>query len=182
MSTTPATPATSSTPVTVVPVAPAAPATATRAPASRKVVASKPAVKPVGPVSSSVSAKSAPKGPAKADRPASKPAAKPLAKAFAQSDKPAKVEKAPMVAGPAKAGAKPAKPEKPAKVKKTKLVRERFTATEDDVAVLRALKQRAGKLATPVKKGTVLRAGIRALTGLSDTALVAFLKQTAPIK
>ena len=69
-----------------------------------------------------------------------------------------------------------------AKIKKPKLVRQRFTATEDDVAVLRAVKQRAGKLDMPVKKGTLLRAGIRALTALSDTALVALLKQIPPVK
>ena len=85
-------------------------------------------------------------------------------------------------AAPPAQAAKPAKPAKPPKVKKPKLVRDRFTATEDDMAVLRALKQRAGKLDMPVKKGTVLRAGVRALTALSDTALVALLKQVPALK
>ena len=119
--------------------------------------------------------------------------AKPLAKAFAPAKpavKPAKAaQKAAPPEKPAKApkptatpSAKPAKPAKPPKVKKPKLVRDRFTATEDDMAVLRALKQRAGKLDMPVKKGTVLRAGVRALTALSDTALVALLKQVPALK
>lgn len=168
MSTTPATP---STPVATAPAAPVAPAAVTRAPASRKVVAKKPAAKPAMSVDTNASAKSAPK----AENRATKPAAKPLAKAFAQPDKPAKTEAAPKAD-------KPAKPAKPAKVRKPKLVRDRFTVTADDYAALVALKQRAAKLAVPVKKNALLRAGIRLLTALSDTGFKAELGQLPPLK
>jgi hypothetical protein len=133
-------------------------------------------------VGKSTTVKSAPKAAAKGDNAATKPAAKPLAKAFAQPEKPAKAEKAPKVVQPAKARAKPAKPEKPAKVKKPKLVRDRFTVTADDYAALVALKQRAAKLAVPVKKNALLRAGIRLLTALSDTGFKAELGQLPPLK
>ena len=131
---------------------------------------------PAGPVNASASAKSTPKA-------AATPAAKPLAKAFAQPDKPAKAEAAPKKAAkPTKADTKPAKPAKPAKVRKPKLVRDRFTVTADDYAALVALKQRAAKLAVPVKKNALLRAGIRLLTALSDTAFKAELGQLPPLK
>jgi hypothetical protein len=129
----------------VAPAAPVAPVAAARAPSSRKAAAKKPAAMPAGPVNARASAKSTPKA-------AAIPAAKPLAKAFAQPDKPAKAEAAPKAAKPTKADTKPAKPAKPAKVKKPKLVRDRFTVTADDYAALVALKQRAAKLAVPVKK------------------------------
>ncbi|MBK6557516.1 MAG: hypothetical protein IPG16_10045 [Comamonadaceae bacterium] len=44
------------------------------------------------------------------------------------------------------------------------------------------LKQRAAKLAVPVKKNALLRAGIRLLTALSDTAFKAELGQLPPLK
>jgi hypothetical protein len=148
---------------------------AARAPSSRKAAAKKPAAMPAGPVNARASAKSTPKA-------AAIPAAKPLAKAFAQPDKPAKAEAAPKAAKPTKADTKPAKPAKPAKVRKPKLVRDRFTVTADDYAALVALKQRAAKLAVPVKKNALLRAGIRLLTALSDTAFKAELGQLPPLK
>ncbi len=175
--------------MSTLPASPAAPAAAepTSGAAPNKAVAK--------PATSAPPAKAAAK--AASTKPTLKaPAAstsKPLAKAFAPAKpavKPAEAaQKAAPPEKPAKApkptatpSAKPAKPAKPPKVKKPKLVRDRFTATEDDMAVLRALKQRAGKLDMPVKKGTVLRAGVRALTALSDTALVALLKQVPALK
>src|SRR5665647_2166630 len=68
-----------------------------------------------------------------------------------------------------KAAAKP-KIEKPAKVKKPKLVRDSFTIPKTEYAVLDDLKQRAGKLASAVKKSELLRAGIKALAAMSDGA------------
>ena len=175
--------------ISTLPAPPAVPAAAEPTPAGapKKAVA-KPAtsVPPAKAAAKAASTKPALKAPATS-------ASKPLAKAFAPAKpavKPAKAaQKAAPPEKPAKApkptatpSAKPAKPAKPPKVKKPKLVRDRFTATEDDMAVLRALKQRAGKLDMPVKKGTVLRAGVRALTALSDTALVALLKQVPALK
>lgn len=153
-----------------------------------------PPAEPVAAKSTSVAApkKASPKP--KVSAPTARPAAKPLAKAFAPAEsaqKPAKVtekstqpERPPkaLKAAAAPAAGQPAKQPKAAKLKKPKLVRERFTATEDDVAVWRAIKQRSGTLGLPVKKGTVLRAGIRALTALSDSALVSLLKQIPGIK
>ena len=172
--------------MSTLPATPTVPAAAESAPAAtpKKAVA-KPSTST--PAAKAALTKPVPKATAKT-------VAKPLAKAFAPAKpavKPAKATEKPAQAGkPAKPqkmaatppAAKPAKPPKAAKVKKPKLVRDRFTATDDDVAVLRAVKQRAGKLDMPVKKGTVLRAGIRAMTAMSDTALVALLKQISPVK
>lgn len=81
--------------------------------------------------------------------------------------------------------AKPlAKPntEKPAKVKKPKLVRDSFTIPKAEYTVLDELKQRAGKLASPVKKSELLRAGVKALAAMSDPAFLAALKAVPAIK
>lgn len=86
------------------------------------------------------------------------------------------------------APAAPAKPvnvvaeAKPAKAKKPKLVRDSFTIPKAEYAVLDELKLRAAKLAHPVKKSELLRAGIKALNGLSDAALLAALKAVPSIK
>jgi hypothetical protein len=71
---------------------------------------------------------------------------------------------------------------KPGKAKKPKLVRDSFTIPKTEYAVLDELKLRAVKLAHPVKKSELLRAGIKALNGLSDTALLAALKAVPSIK
>ncbi len=86
------------------------------------------------------------------------------------------------------APAAPAKPvnvvaeAKAGKAKKPKLVRDSFTIPKTEYAVLDELKLRAAKLAHPVKKSELLRAGIKALNGLSDTALLAALKAVPSIK
>lgn len=73
-------------------------------------------------------------------------------------------------------------PEKEAKVKKPKLLRDSFTIPKAEYAVLGDLKARAAKLALPVKKSELLRAGIKALALMTDTALVAALGQVPTIK
>jgi hypothetical protein len=86
------------------------------------------------------------------------------------------------------APAAPAKPvsvvteAKPSKTKKPKLVRDSFTIPKTEYTVLDELKLRAAKLAHPVKKSELLRAGIKALNGLSDAALLAALKAVPSIK
>lgn len=86
------------------------------------------------------------------------------------------------------APAAPAKPvtvvaeAKPSKAKKPKLVRDSFTIPKTEYTVLDELKLRAVKLAHPVKKSELLRAGIKALNGLSDAALLAALKAVPSIK
>lgn len=129
--------------------------------------------------------------PAKASKPAK--VAKPAAAAGVT--KPAsKVEtkKAPAAKKPA---AKPAAPKTPkaappevtktakdSKAKKPKLVRDSFTIPKDEYAVIEALKQRAATLAQPVKKSELLRAGLKTLAGLSDTALRSALQSVPSIK
>ena len=108
-----------------------------------------------------------------------KPAAKPAAKAAA------KPVAAPTQASPTTAvtrtipTAKPAKPEKP---KKPKLVRDSFTIPKAEYTVLDTLKQRAAKAGLPAKKSEVLRAGIKALAALSDTAFAAAMAAVPPVK
>lgn len=95
----------------------------------------------------------------------------------------------PQIATPAKVSAKatlktPATPkaEKPLKVKKPKLVRDSFTIPKAEYGVLDELKQRAGKLASPAKKSELLRAGVKALAAMSDTAFLAAVKAVPTIK
>ena len=80
-----------------------------------------------------------------------------------------------------KAEVKP-KAEKQAKVKKPKLVRDSFTIPKAEYTVLDDLKQRAGKLASSVKKSEFIRAGIKALAAMSDSAFLAAVKAVPAIK
>lgn len=63
------------------------------------------------------------------------------------------------------------------KDKKPKLVRDSFTIPKEEYAAIEALKIRAMTMGLAIKKSELLRAGLMALTGLSDaklkTALVA---------
>lgn len=104
-------------------------------------------------------------------------------KASAQKTTPRKTQSASKKVTPRKTSSRKATaPAKPAKVKKPKLVRDSFTIPKDEYAALTALKQRSIKLAQPAKKSELLRAGIRALTALSDKALLAALKAVPSIK
>lgn len=71
---------------------------------------------------------------------------------------------------------------KAAKPKKPKLVRDSFTIPKNEYTVLDELKQRAIQLAHPAKKSELLRAGIKALTAMSNAALLAALKAVPAIK
>jgi len=85
----------------------------------------------------------------------------------------------------AKPAVKPiAKPKavKPIKEKKPKLVRDSFTIPKAEYTVLADLKQRAGKLGSPIKKSELLRAGIKALAAMADSAFVAALKAVPAVK
>lgn len=130
-----------------------------------------------------VPAKSA-KAPAKvAARPGPASKGKPV-KAAVEPAKPAGLAKPKAAARPIKA-AKPVKPAKPAAKpahKREKLVRDSFTIPKGEYAVLDALKQRAIGLAHPVKKGELLRAGIKALAALDDAALLAAMRGVPAIK
>ena len=119
------------------------------------------------------------------------PAAKPVATETKKS-----LETATQLKSPARrtrqstqAAAKPtsetlAKPkaEKAVKVEKEKLVRDRFTIPKTEYAVLDELKQRSENLVHPVKKSELLRAGVKALAGLSDAAFLSALDALPTIK
>ena len=77
--------------------------------------------------------------------------------------------------------AKP-KTKKPAKVKKPKLVRERVSIPKAEYTVLDELKPRADKLAHPVKKSELGRAGVKALAAMPDGAFLSALNAVPTIK
>lgn len=77
--------------------------------------------------------------------------------------------------------AKP-KAEKAVKLKKEKLVRDRFTFPKIEYTVLDELKQRSEKLAHPVKKSELLRAGVKALAAMSEAAFLSALNTLPTIK
>lgn len=83
----------------------------------------------------------------------------------------------------------PAKPTaaqvgKPAikKIKKPKLVRDSFTMPKDEYVALQKLKERAIAKGTAVKKGELLRAGLLALTTMSDSVFLATLAAIPTLK
>lgn len=91
--------------------------------------------------------------------------------------------KAPAAAKPAAPAPKPAaKPVKAPKVKKVKPVRDSFTMPKAEYAVLDALKLRASKLGSPVKKSELLRAGVKAIAAMADAAFLAAVKAVPTIK
>jgi hypothetical protein len=94
-------------------------------------------------------------------------AAKPVAQALPKSEAPEM---------------NPAKVEKAEKPKKPKLVRDSYTIPKAEYQAMDALKQRATALGQPPKKSEMLRAGIMALAGLSDAALLAALAAVPAIK
>lgn len=80
-------------------------------------------------------------------------------------------------AAPAKA-----KPAPQAKPPKRKLVRDSFTIPADEYELIGALKQRALALGRAAKKSELLRAGLKALHQMADTALHAALKAVPAVK
>lgn len=101
-------------------------------------------------------------------------ATKPAKKAVAKKTPTPKPVKAAATAKPGKANE--------TKAKKPKLVRDSFTIPKDEYAVLDTLKDRATALAHPVKKSELLRAGLKVLAGLSDSALRSALQAVPSIK
>lgn len=116
----------------------------------------------------------------KITKPVARPAAKPKAVAVAVP-----VPKSqPAVKTVAKPAAKAAmvKDVKDVKAKKPKMVRDSFTFPKDEYTVMDALKLRAAKLGHPVKKTELLRAGVKAIAGMTDTALLSALKAVPSLK
>lgn len=71
---------------------------------------------------------------------------------------------------------------KPLKPKKVKLVRDSFTIPKPEYLVLDNLKLRAAGLKHPVKKGELLRAGIKALAAMTDAHLLTALQAVPVLK
>ncbi|HSV53990.1 MAG TPA: hypothetical protein VLJ57_17875 [Burkholderiaceae bacterium] len=105
-------------------------------------------------------------------KPVAKPAAKPAAKPVAK----------PVASAPAAKAVTVVKAEKPEKAKKPKLVRDSFTIPKAEYLVLDELKQRSNKLAHPVKKSELLRAGIKALAAMPDIGFLAAVQAVPAIK
>lgn len=150
-------------------MATARPAPARKAPSRKTAATPTPARKSV---QSAAPAKGANKAPTQVAR--KKPAVnkrQPAAAPVAQ----AKPEVAPSAASTNKV-------EKVEKAKKPKLVRDSYTIPKAEYHAMDVLKQRATALGQPPKKSELLRAGIMALTGLSDAALLAALAAVPAIK
>ena len=111
---------------------------------------------------------------------AKKPPTAPVPARPAGPAKPAR--KTPIAKKPASKPAPAPKAEKPAKAKKPKLVRDSFTIPKSEYVVLDELKLRAAALARPVKKSELLRAGIKALAAMPDTAFLTALNNVPAIK
>ena len=155
--------------------APSAPATIT--PAAAPAVA-KPATKVAAPAG----AKRAVKGPAKASTKApAKAAAKPVAPVKKAAAEPSGASKK-TAAKPTPAVTKSAAVEKAEKVKKVKMVRDSFTFPKPEFAVLEALKLGSAKLAVPVKKTELVRAGIKALAAMGDANFLAAIRAVPNLK
>jgi hypothetical protein len=65
---------------------------------------------------------------------------------------------------------------------KAKLVRDSFTMPKLEYLVIDALKRRAEALAKPSKKSELLRAGVKALSAMTDKAFLAALESVPTIK
>lgn len=123
-------------------------------------------------------------------RPAAK---KTAASAAAKSDAPVRAPAtsakpgAPVSAtkpAPASPAAAPAadKADKVDRPKKLKLTRDSFTMPKDEYEGLDQLKRKSVALGRPAKKSELLRAGVKALLAMSDSALLAALAAVPAIK
>jgi len=68
------------------------------------------------------------------------------------------------------------------KVKKSKIIRDSFTIPKDEYQEIHTLKIRCAKIGIPAKKSELLRAGIKVLSLLSDSALEKAMGQIPLIK
>lgn len=118
-----------------------------------------------------------------APRPAArKPAARTRSAAPAPAPRPAKRSApAALPVVPNSAASAPSQP-KPIKPRKEKPVRDSFTFPKAEYAVIDQLKQRSERLGERAKKSELLRAGIKALSGMSDSQLAAALQAVPTLK
>jgi hypothetical protein len=68
------------------------------------------------------------------------------------------------------------------KAKKSKIIRDSFTIPKDEYQEIHTLKIRCAKIGIPAKKSELLRAGIKVLSLLSDSALEKAMGQIPLIK
>ena len=123
--------------------------------------------------------------PATAPAAVSKPVAKPAKKVVAKpvASKPVVTKKAVAVPKAAKvAVANKVDAAKDAKEKKIKMVRDSISIPKAEFLVLGEMKTRAAKLGVEAKKTELIRAGIKVLTALTDTAFVAAVRAVPNIK
>ena len=131
--------------------------------------------------------KPAPKPAAKA---AQKSAAKPITKAASKTAASAPKKVATKTRAAAKSDLLPpvAKPvgklaeTKPPKSKKIKMVRDSLSIPKLEYDVLDTLKLRAAKMGNPVKKTELIRAGIKAVAALSDSAFLTLIQSVPSLK
>jgi hypothetical protein len=116
--------------------------------------------------------------PAAIAKPAAKPAKKVAAKLVAV--KPVAAKK--VVVAPKAPKVAIANESVVAKEKKIKMVRDSISIPKTEFLVLGEMKTRAGKLGVEVKKTELIRAGIKVLTALTDTAFVAAIRAVPNIK
>ena len=116
----------------------------------------------------------------KAVKVAPKPPAKPIAKTPAKPAAPVgktSVSQAPTV--PLKTSAAPTKP---AKEKKVKVVRDSFTLPKTELLQIADMKKRAMALGVEVKKSELIRAGLQALSTMTDAPFKKALGNVPTIK
>ena len=124
-------------------------------------------------------AKAAPKSAAKPiTKTASKPAVSAPKKVATKARAAAKSALLPPVAKPAVQLAET----KPAKSKKIKMVRDSLSIPKLEYDVLDTLKLRAAKMGNPVKKTELIRAGIKAIAALSDSAFLTLVQSVPSLK
>jgi len=113
-----------------------------------------------------------------------KPAAKPAKKVAAKSlvAKPVVAKKAVGTSKAAKATVVKVEAAKVNKEKKIKMVRDSVSMPKTESLVLVEMKTRAKKFGVEVKKTEVIRAGIKVLAALSDTAFIAAIRSVPNIK
>ena len=169
---------------------PAVPSTTSTTPAHTD----KPAVKAAAKPAAKSASKAAPtsKIPVKAPRKSSSPAPKrkpvkassapvaPTAAPAAPTKAKASTSKAPQAKAADKK--KAAAPAKAAKEKKVKVVRDSFTLPKTELLQITEMKKRAMALGVEVKKSELIRAGLQALSGLTDTAFKKAMANVPTIK
>jgi hypothetical protein len=169
---------------------PAAPNATTSTPARTDLPAAKPAAK--APAKAASKAAPTSKIPVKAPRKSASPASKrkPVKAAAApvsapaSSAAPVKAKTSPAKAPQAKTAdkKKAAAPAKAAKEKKVKVVRDSFTLPKTELLQITEMKKRAMALGVEVKKSELIRAGLQALSGLTDTAFKKAMANVPTIK